>query len=341
MQSKALLGLIVILSFYALYDFLSTKKYEWISVESKIGLGFLTNILTLSGLINILLLYEIQLHFTVYIAILLCLCVTIQYLTIHFGGFRYKIPYSDTTELSVMLKNVLWYQGYKNVEQIVEYRENKFSFPGEKKTIEIEFREGFFSKSDFHILKFKKWTNRESREAITESLDSKLERYEPDAPSTLSKVFAFVIILISIVGLIGYYNYEALRPNELSIYDSSSAPEVLILADHDILITEPSLITSFEEQFKNSNAIYDRHISPKSMNDSVIKVTYGDPYRTLYIGPKFSYLYVDFEAMKENSSWDHLMVSMYGLYGKQEGVYYFLFANDTFYDELTRIIQNN
>jgi hypothetical protein len=341
LQSKALLGLIVILSFYALYDFFSTKKYEWISVESKIGLGFLTNIFTMSGLINILLLYEIQLHFTVYIAILLFLCLLIQYITIHFGGFRYKIPYSDTTELSVLLKNVLWYQGYKDVEQIVEYRENKFSFPGEKKSIELEFREGFFSKSDFHILKFKKWTNRESREAITESLDAKLERYEPDVPSTLSKVFAFMIIIVCVVGFIGYYNFEALRPHELSIYDSNSAPEVLVLADHDILITDPSLITSFEEQFENSNAIYDRHISPKSMNDSVIKVTYGDSYRTLYIGPKFSYLYVDFEAMKEKSSWDNLMVSIYGLYGKQEGVYYFLFANDTFYDELTRIIENH
>ena len=81
MHSKALLGLMVILSFYALYDFLSTKKYDWISVESKMGVGFLTNVLTLSGLINILLLYEIQLHFAVYTAILLCLCILVQYLT--------------------------------------------------------------------------------------------------------------------------------------------------------------------------------------------------------------------------------------------------------------------
>lgn len=341
MHSKALLGLMVVLSFYALYDYVSTKRYEWISVESKMGLGFLTNILTLSGLINILLLYEIQLHFTVYIAILLSLCLLIQYLTIHFSGFRYKIPYSDTTELSVMLKNVLWYQGYKDVEQIVEYRENKFSFPGEKKSIELEFREGFFSKSDYHYLKFKRWTDRESRETITEALDAKLERYEPNAPSTLFKAFEFLTILIFIIGFIGYYNYQAIRPNEIPIYDATSPPEVLVLTDHDISVTDSSMIISFGDQFENAYAIYVKHMASGVMDDSVIKVNYGDPYRTLFIGPKFSYLYVDFENLRTESSWDNIMVSVYNLYGDKKGVYYSLYVKDSFYDELTRIIQNN
>lgn len=341
MQSKALLGLMVVLSFYALYDFFSTKKYEWISVESKMGLGFLTNVLTLSGLINIFLLYEIQLHFVVYIAILLSLCVLIQYLTMHFGGFRYKIPYSDTTELSVLLKNVLWYQGYKDVEQLVEYRENKFSFPGEKKSIDLEFREGFFSKSNFHYLKFKRWTDRESRETITEALDAKLEKYEPNVPSSFFKALEFLFILIFIAGFIGYYNYEAIRPREIAIYDATSPPAVLVLADHDISVTDPSMILSFEDQFKNSNAFYYKDISPNFLNDSLIKVTYGDTYRTLFIGPKLSYLYVDYEDLKTESSWNNIMVSVYNLYGDKKGVYYSLYVKDSFYDKLTRFIQNN
>lgn len=341
MHSKALLGLMVILSFYALYDFLSTKKYGWISVESKMGVGFLTNVLTLSGLINILLLYEIQLHFAVYTAILLCLCILVQYLTIHFGGFRYKLPYSDTTELSVMLKNVLWYQGYKDVEQIVEYRENKFSFPGEKKSIELEYREGYFSRSNYHYLKFKRWTNRESREAITEALDEKIARYEPKMPSPISKAFEFLIILVFIVGFIGYYNYQAIRPSEIAIFDSNLPPNALMMPDHDLLVSDSSLITSFEDQFKNSYAIYNKYNYPNVMDDSVIKVTYGDTFRTLFIGPNLSYLYVNYEDMRNESFWDNLMVSMYSLYGDEEGIYYLIFPNDTFYDELTRVIQNN
>ncbi len=341
MQSKALLGLMVVLSFYALYDLISTKKYEWISVESKMGLAFLTNVLTLSGLVNILLIYDTELHYSVYIALLLSLCILIQYLTTHFGGFRYKIPYSDTDELSVMLKNVLWYQGYKDVDQIVEYRENKFSFPGEKKSIELEFREGYFSRSNYHYLKFKRWTNRESREAITEALDEKIGRYEPKMPSPTYKAFEFLIILVCIVGFIGYYNYQAIRPSEIAIFDANLPPDALMIPDHDILVSDPSLITSFKDQFKNSNAIYNKYNYPSVMDDSVIKVTYGDTFRTLFIGPNLSYLYVNYEDMRNESFWDNLMVSMYSLYGDEEGIYYLIFPNDTFYDELTRVIQNN
>lgn len=341
MHSKALLGLMIILSFYALFDLLSTKKYEWISLESKMGLAFLSNILTISGLMNILQLYDLQLHFSVYIALLLALCILIQYLITYFGGFRYKIPYSDTESLSVMLKNVLWYQGYKDIEQIVEYRENKFSFPGEKKSIELELRDGIFNKTNYHYLKLKRWTNRESREAITEALDAKLERYEPNTPSEVYKTFEYIIILICIVGMIGYYNYQAIRPPELSIYDLKSPPKVLSLMDHDIDVTDPLIINSFEEQFEDIYAFYYKGLEPIFMDNTSITVGYGDPYRTLIIGPNHGYLYVDFEKLKAVSLWDNIMVSAYDLYGDKKGVYYRINSSDSFYGELTRIIQNN
>lgn len=341
MQGKVVLGLIVILSLYALYDYFTSKKYKWIASESKIGMSFLSNILSIIGLMNIFLLFNVQLHFIIYIALMLLFTIVIQIISIYFIGFVYKVPYDDTGELSVMLKNVLWHQGYKDVEQIVEYRENKFSFQDEKKTIELVFREGIVSKRDYHYLKFKKWGNSESREAITEALDEKLERYEPQLPSSILKVLEFFIILIFMIGCIGYFNYQAIKPSEIAVRDQLTPIEALELTDQSIKITDLSVLDLFESQLNPAEGHTNNYITYDKFGNQSIEVLFGESYKTLYVGPEFSHVYIDYAKLKESSTWDRIMVSIYELYGRESGAYYIVDVDsELLYEKLTEIIDN-
>lgn len=340
MQGKAVMGLIVVLSLYALYDYFSAKKYQWISLESKFGMSFFSNILSMIGLMNIFYLYNVKLHFTIYIGLMLLLTLIVQVLSIYFTGFRYKVPYDDTGELSVMLKNVLWHQGYKDVEQVVEYRENKFSFPGEKKRIELEFREGIVTRRDFHYLKFKKWGNSESREAITEALDEKLERYDPQMPSSIFRVLEFLLILAFMIGFIGYFNYLAINPSEVEARDHRLPIETLMLSDLNRTITDPSALLLFEEQLNNAEGHTNKYLTFDKFGDQTIQVFYGNPYKSLFVGPEFSYLYIDYAKLKESSIWDRFMVSMYELYGRQSGAYYIVDVDsEILYEKLMEVIE--
>lgn len=339
MRGEGLLILVIILSIYVLYDFFSIKRYERLAQESKIGLGFLTNILTLSGLMNLFSLWNIQIPFIFYLSTMLVLSILMQVLSIYYGGFTYKIPFDDTDELSVILKKILWYHGHREVDPILEANETKFVFPGEKKSIEMAFHEGVISRKSHHTLKFKRWGDKATKEEILESLDEKLGQYEVALPVSSSKSFELIGAIVLLVASILYFNYEAVSPSVISVFDESSSVEVLELSDYDIVINESAVLMTFEEHYKNADAHYTKYIKFENFDDKSIKVSYGDTSKTLFVGPKSSYLYVNYEDLKNKSSWDRFKISLYELYGKKEGVFYAVEVYDqTLYAQLLQIV---
>lgn len=341
MKEKVMLGLVLITSLYVLVDYMSAIKYERISVESKFGLEFLMNILSVLGLMNIFSLLDVKVHPIFYLIAIVLFTVAIQLISRYFFGLKYKVLISDTDEISVLLKKVLWHHGYKEVEQIVEYRENKFSFPGEKKSIALVFKEGLITKKDSHTLIFKKWVDSDLRESIVEGLDVLLERFEHETNSSFYKIMEFLMVLLLIAGCIVGFNHEALRPSERMIREGGDPIEVLELHEYNITLTDASVLNAFNEQLLFNEAYFNNYVTSHLITDEYIKVSFDESYKTVYIGPKYSYLYIDYAKLKEESIIDRMMVSVYELYGTKEGVYYAMDIDENLlYNRLMEIVSN-
>jgi hypothetical protein len=327
---------IILLFMYQPLEILLTRKRHGIYHASSFPWAFVASLLSLS---NLRLQPEEQNteYFMAMIGLILAI-VIIVVVTKIFNGYSYKVVDVAGLNLKITLQKAIESTGMKvsEIDVVADNKKNDFIIANSKRRMSIEIKEKFLSNETYYILKFDRWVDRKTRHDILDYISEQMTHLElPKKKMRFKLIEAALFIAVLIVAL-GFFNARWLQDTKYAIFEDEGMPEVLnvtafdkrivqVKQDKTIMISDPTIIQSFYEEFSDGYLYLNTsdELSDFS-NKTYYRISYGKLSQSIYVTSDRCYMYITFDAIRETSTVNRLMVDFFRLYSKKEGLLYYL-----------------
>lgn len=263
----------------------------------------------------------------------------------YFSGQLYHIADVKGLNLKDILQKAIDSAGLilETTEVVEDNKKNTLKIKGSKKQIEIELKEKFISNHTYYQIKFGRWFDRKSKDTILDYICEHLSQFELPEKKKRYVMAESVVFMAILVVLLGTLNMRMLQETSYAVFEEGM-PETVEVTVFDKRITEvkenqtfsvskPEIINAFYESFSDAEMWNYKNLQPENLeNKAYFLVRYGTLQQSIYVMNNGSYLYIPYDEIKETSPLANIMVTLYRLYGKKEGIYYSLYYD---FDELT------
>ncbi|OJV65851.1 MAG: hypothetical protein BGO41_07895 [Clostridiales bacterium 38-18] len=322
------ISIIVILIIYSPYEYLVLRQNKVLGSTSTISAALLVVLFNLS---------TSNRDFSSASVTIIIFLVTFIFSTIKQAGVfarSFEIPSFEGENLERLIVHFSEQLRMPNaaVEMTYEGKEYKIKYENVDYHVVINVKRFFFEDAYYYTLTFKKRFPRELQKAILNLTQEYIEHRNEIKKHWRTRIIQTVSITCVLVGLLIFVNYNALHPKYTNAIDSFDANnrltiEKIVAGDSE---ADYLVINDSEKVQMVLNGIKDISIwkRDKAFFDEISSrlqylIRLDDSPVALYIGEYDVIGFYDYQRLyDEGGVYGKVMVSLYRLYGKDEGYYF-------------------
>lgn len=266
----------------------------------------------------------------IYIPLFLGLCILYR---IYYKSI-YKISGVEGFDLESGLKRAIASSGLSlgPIESDEGNGWDTYPIKGSKTRLVLEKNKYLFSRQPYYTLTFKGLGSHMGRQSILDYLSEDMAQRGMINKNYLSKVLEWIGILVVLVFVLALINTKVIKSLDFLPFDKGMQDPLKVIVydadlsgpgDNFLVVEDRTTIKTFYEIYFKEKRHYNVSSRLESIRENMIyEVIMGQPSQSIILTGYGTYFYMPHESFAQLSPIRNMMVTVYSLYGKHEGNYY-------------------